>query len=363
MSETISSETGTAIGSGQERILEIRDASVTYQMSRGESRVLDNVSCDINQGEILGIVGESGSGKSMFASSIIDMVEDPGITRGDVTYYPPDGQPIDMLSLSDEELRSVRWEEISYVMQASQSGFNPTMKIGDHFEETIRAHGMDLEEHMDHGRKLLSDMYLNPEQVMSSYPGELSGGMKQRALIALGLVLDPNVLILDEPTASLDLLMQRSIVSLIEDMQDEYGWTVIFVTHDLPLLTDIADRIGVMYAYELIEIGPIEDMLNNPSHPYTRALLNAVPNISAHLEEMAPIPGSSPDPVNVPTGCSYHPRCPLADSRCRQNDPSFHRVNDDHRSKCFYWEDAPDAVKIADPKYGTFGLSPEENNE
>jgi len=361
MTATIPEGTETGTGSDKEIILEIRDTSVTFDMARGETRVLDSVSLDIERGEVIGVVGESGSGKSMFASSIVDMVVDPGRTVGDITYHPDDGDSITLSSLTDEEMRSVRWEEIAYIMQAAESGFNPTMKIGGHFEETIEAHDASMEDRMSYARTLLSDMYLNPEQILSSYPGELSGGMKQRALIALGLVLDPDVLILDEPTASLDILMQRSIVNLLTELQEKHGWTILFVSHDLPLVSDIADRIAVMYAYDLIEVGQTEDILNNASHPYTRALLNAVPNVSAELDDMSAIPGSSPDPVNVPDGCSYHPRCPLADSQCHEMDPSRHEVSDRHWAKCFYWEEAPEAVPIADRRHGSFGLSIRED--
>lgn len=327
-------------------VLTVRDVSVTYSMDRGESRVLDRVSIDIQRGEALGIVGESGSGKSMFASSIIDAVEDPGVVRGKIIYYPPEGSPIDLLSLTGEEMRGVRWEEIAMVMQAAQSGFNPTMTIRGHFIETIEAHDGDLDERMAYGRELLSDMYMDPDRVLGSYPKDLSGGMKQRALIALGLVLEPSVLILDEPTGALDLLMQRSIVALLKKLQDKYEWTMLFITHDLPLISDISDRIAVMYTYQFAEIRPTEELLNDPAHPYTRALLTAVPNISADYETMSPIPGSSPDPVEVPEGCSYHPRCPIAQEECRSHDPDLTDDTGDgtNKIKCFYPEKSRNEV-------------------
>lgn len=298
----------------------------------------------IYRNEILGIVGESGSGKSMFASALLDAIERPGILSGEVIYYPPDGDPFNICELSEDELKKFRWEEISLVFQGAMDSFNPTMAIGDHFEETLRAHDYNVAEGMAYGRELLAELYLDPERVMQSYPHELSGGMQQRALIALSLLLKPNVLVMDEPTAALDLLMQRSITSLLAKLHEEYGITMIFITHDLPLVADLADRLAVMYAFEFVEIGPCYDILKNAAHPYTRALLKAVPNLSSSIEEMQPIQGDSPDPVNVPEGCSYHVRCPLADERCAASDPPFHTVTDQHETACYYWQEAQEEI-------------------
>jgi oligopeptide/dipeptide ABC transporter ATP-binding protein len=309
-------------------------------MARGESKVVDDVDLDIRRNEILGIVGESGSGKSMLASSLLDAVVDPGTLTGSVRYHPSDGEPVDIVSASESELKRLRWEEISFAIQGAQSAFNPTMTIGTHFDETLRAHDADVDAGLDHARELLRDLYLDPELVLESYPHELSGGMKQRALVALSLVLEPDVLVMDEPTAALDLLMQRSIIGLLQQIKEKYGLTLVFVTHDLPLVADIADRIAVMYAFSIVELGPTEAILAGSAHPYTRALLNAVPDLSTPAAEVSPIEGSSPDPVDVPQGCSYSPRCPLADSQCLNDDPPFYEVGDEHVSACHYWEAA-----------------------
>jgi len=304
-------------------ILEVRNAGVSFDMDRGESRVLDDVSMTIDQGEVLGVVGESGSGKSMFADSILDAVVDPGQLSGEVIYHPDEGEPFDVLNLEPAELKALRWEEISMVFQGALSAFNPSLKLREHFHETLEAHDADIEEGMERAYELLSDLYLEPDRVLDAYAHELSGGMKQRTLIALSLVLEPNVLVLDEPTAALDLLMQRSIISLLGDLQEKYDLTMVFISHDLPLVAHLADRLAVLYAFEFVEVGETEDILAHAAHPYTRALLNSTPNLAAPLEEMRPIEGSAPDPVAVPEGCSYHPRCPLADEQCRENDPAF----------------------------------------
>ncbi|MCO8246735.1 MULTISPECIES: ABC transporter ATP-binding protein [unclassified Haladaptatus] len=347
MATNYRSTPGASTPPDEDVILEVRDASVSFSMDRGDSRVLRDVSIDVHAGEVLGIVGESGSGKSMLASAMLDAIVSPGQVDGEVIYHPPDGgEPMDVLSLSREELTALRWNEISFVIQGAQSAFNPTMTIGSHFEETLRAHDADRTEGMAFARELLADLYLDADRVLRSHPHELSGGMKQRALIALGLVLDPNVVVMDEPTAALDLLMQRSIIGMLEDLQAKYDLTMVFVTHDLPLIADLADRLAVMYAFDLVELGPTDELLDHAAHPYTRALLNAVPNISDRAMDIEGIEGSSPDPVSLPKGCSFNPRCPLADETCRTEVPHLHDVADGHDVACFHWRNAREEIPL-----------------
>lgn len=333
-------------------ILEARNVSVTYDLEHRDAMVLDDVSIDLRRGEILGVVGESGSGKSMLANAMMDAVEEPGITTGEITYYPEDGDPVNVLDLDRDALKRFRWEEISMVFQGAQSSFNPTMPIRGHFEETLEAHDYDVEEGMERARQLLSDLYLDPDRVLDSYSYELSGGMSQRALIALSLILEPEVLLMDEPTAALDLLMQRSILSLLEDIKQKYDLTILFITHDLPLVAGLADRLAILYAFELAEVGPSEQIVHDSSHPYTRALLQAVPNLDAPTDSMQPIAGTAPNPAHVPDGCHYAPRCPLATRECHDEKPPWIDVGEDHQSACFHAEDAEDAVPF-DLKGGT----------
>ncbi len=342
-------------------VMEVRNAKVQFGMSRGQAWVLNDVDMDVYRNEIMAIVGESGSGKSMFASALMDAVEDPGVLTGDVTYYPEDGgadddtlsadqigsfdqaagdDAIDVLELDGGELKQFRWEQVAMVFQGAMNSFNPTMKIRDHFHETIRAHNAVLEDRMNHVEDLFESLYLDPDRVMDSYPHELSGGMKQRALIALSLVLEPNVLVMDEPTAALDLLMQRSIMSMLRDIRDEFDLTIVFITHDLSLVAGLADRIAVMYAFEFIEVGDTRSLLRNAAHPYTRALLRSLPSLDSDIDEMEPIEGARPDPVNIPTGCSFHPRCPISDDRCEIEDPELVDVDPDHVAACFYTDQA-----------------------
>ena len=348
MSDNVShSVSRTRAGDEGSAILSVRDARVTFDMSRGVSRVLDDIDLDVERDEILGVVGESGSGKSMLANAMLNSVVDPGKLSGEVVYRPGDGgDPVDITTLDEDDLQRLRWEELSMVFQGAMSSFNPTMRIRGHFEETLESHGHDLDEGMARAERLLDDVYLEADRVFDSYPHELSGGMKQRALIALSLVLEPEVLIMDEPTASLDLLMQRSIISLLESLKEEYDLTLVFITHDLPLVTRLSDRIAVLYAFDLAEIGTTEQILRNPTHPYTRKLLKTTPNLDTGLDSIETIEGSSPDPVDTPSGCAFHPRCPLADGRCETTDPMLEPINEDgnHRTACHYWDQSAEAV-------------------
>ncbi|WP_459191923.1 ABC transporter ATP-binding protein [Halosimplex sp. J119] len=331
---------------GDDTVFELRDVTVRFGTDRGDSRVLDEVSIDLERTEIFGVVGESGSGKSMFASSLLDAVVEPGVLTGDITYYARDGRPVDVLDLSKKERNRYRWEQVSMVFQGAMSSFNPVRRIRTHFVETLSAHDYPVEAGMERARELIADLYLDPDRVLDAYPHELSGGMRQRILIALSLLLEPEVLVMDEPTAALDLLMQRSIISLIEEIKEKHDLTIVFITHDLSLVANLADRLAVLYAFEFVEVGPADRILRNATHPYTRALLNSTPNLDTHVDEMEPIEGSAPDPVNIPEGCSYHPRCPLADDRCLEDNPPAYHAEEDHDVHCHYWEDVPSTIPL-----------------
>lgn len=282
----------------------------------------------------------------MLALSFLDAVEEPGVSLGEVTFRDQTGTEHEILELTQEELRAIRWEQISFVFQGAMDSLNPTLSIEEHFLETIEAHDADREETMSFARELLREVHLDPDRVLHSYPHELSGGMQQRVLIALSLILDPELLIMDEPTSALDLLMQQSILVLLNDLKERYDLTVVVISHDIATISRLCDRLAVMYAFEVVEVGDVESIVTESAHPYTRALLQSIPDLRMDLDEMKPIPGESPDPANVPDGCSYHPRCPLATDECRSEDPPFFDVSPDHRTKCFHWEEAADAIPL-----------------
>lgn len=325
-------------------IIEFEDVSVSFPSGRGQARPLNEVSMEIERGELLGVIGESGSGKSMFASALLNSVTEPGVITGNIYYSQEDGDRVNLMELEGSEMRSLRWEEIAVVPQGAMSSFNPTRTIKKHFQETLSTHGHDEEDGMARARELLSDVNVDPEMAFQSYAHELSGGQKQRVLIALSLLLDPDVLVLDEPTAALDLVMQRRIINHLYDIRDKYDITVVFISHDLPMVMGFSERVGIMYSFEFVEVGDPDEILNNASHPYTRALLKSTPNLSSNLDDIAAIEGQSPDPVNIPGGCSYHPRCPLADDRCETEDPGLADIEDGHEVACFYWDQAQDAI-------------------
>jgi len=321
-------------------VLRAEDLSVVYKMPRGIARVVDRVTIDFRVGRVTAIVGESGSGKTMMASALMKLVPYPGKIEGRILFRSDLlGGVVDILKLSPKELRIIRWREIAMVFQGAQNSFNPTIKIKDHFLDTARAHGLDEKIALEKACKLLELVKLDPERVLESYPHQLSGGMKQRTLIALSLLLDPKVLILDEPTSALDLISQKVLIDLLKDIHERYHMTMIFITHDLPLIAGLAHYVAVMYAFKVVEFGPIDKIIRNPRHPYTVGLLKAIPPLRGELRFVKPIPGSHPDPVNPPPGCRFWPRCPLATDVCRKVEPKMVEVEKDHFVACHRWEE------------------------
>lgn len=350
MAETIPSSTQTERERVRgDNIMEIRNARVTFDMDRGRARVLNDIDLDVHRGEILGIVGESGSGKSTLGASLMDAVEDPGMLSGEILYYPEEGgDPISVTELTKRQLNYFRWEEIAVVSQASGNSFNPTITVKRHFIDTFEAHNVDKEVGLEDARERLRELQLDPDRILDSYQHELSGGEKQRAMIALSMVFDPDVLILDEATVGLDLFVQRTILRLLKDINEEYGITMIFITHDIPILAGLADRLAVMYAFNIVELGSVRDVLLSPQHPYTRLLAQSSLNMTIPIDEVRSLEGEPPDPINVPSGCPFHPRCPIADDRCTVEEVERRSEDDsDHEVACFYPDVATDRIPVS----------------
>ncbi len=321
-------------------IIGLRQLSVVYKMPRGIARVVDSVNIDIPKNKITGIVGESGSGKTMLASAIIKTIPPPGKILGKVLFKSPSLGEIDVLSLPKKQLKKIRWKEIAMVFQGAQNAFNPTIKIKDHFLDTAYAHGWyDKDAILDKASKLLEIVKLEPDRVLDAYPHQLSGGMKQRTLIALGLLLDPVVLILDEPTSALDTISQKVIVDLLRSIHEKTGITMIFITHDLPLISSLVDYVAVMYGFKIIEFAEIKEMLTNPLHPYTKGLLRSIPPVKGDLSKVRPIPGEHPDPIEPPPGCRFSPRCPVAREECFKKHPPLVQVGKEHWVACYRWSE------------------------
>lgn len=316
-------------------LLEVRQLTLEYPVRRGNLRALVDLSLSVKRGEVFALVGESGSGKSTFAYALLNLVPSPGrIVSGEIWV---DG--FNPLTADPESLRQYRWREVAMVFQAAQNVFNPVMRVMDHFLDTARDHGIgDVQGVLSWARELLEMVRLEPERVLHAYPHELSGGMRQRVAIALSLLLKPRLLILDEPTTALDVVTQAYILEILNDIRQQLDLTMLLLTHDMSVVAKIADRVGVLYAGRLMEVGDVETIFYRPRHPYTVGLINAAPSLVGDLENKRPIPGSPPDLVNPPPGCPFAPRCAYASGRCLEM-PPLQSVGDGHWVACHHWEE------------------------
>jgi peptide/nickel transport system ATP-binding protein len=315
-----------------ENIIEVRGLTVDFPLRRGTGRAVNNVDFDIPKGKITAVVGESGSGKSTLASAILRVVSSPGlISAGSVIYKGKD-----VLQYSKEELQKYRWEEVSMVFQAAQNALNPVMTVKEQIIETVQAHTKEMTEEdiLTKASKLLEYVRLEPKRVLGSYPHELSGGMKQRVMIAFALLMDPELVILDEPTTALDVITQDYIFDILAQIHKDLGITMMLNTHDIGVVAKVADRIGVMYAGHIVEVGDIYTIFENSDHPYTTGLMNAAPSLIEELKDKDPIKGSPPDIFNLPTGCPFNPRCNDARDICFKEKPTSVRRGDDHIVSC-----------------------------
>jgi peptide/nickel transport system ATP-binding protein len=306
-----------------EPVLELKGLSVDYGLGAAALHAVDNVSLVLRRGEVLGIAGESGCGKSTLAYAVTRLVRRPGlVTAGEVRYYPKDGAPVDVLGLDREQLRRFRWSELAIVFQSAMNSLNPVQRISTQIDHVLRTHrpGMGKDERAERIANLLTLVGISPDRA-SSYPHELSGGMRQRAMIAVALALEPEIIIMDEPTTALDVVMQRRILREIMQLRDRFGFSVIFITHDLSLLVELADTIAVMYAGRIVEVAPAPELYRRPRHPYSYGLLNSFPLLHGPRRELTGIPGAPPDLRAVPTGCPFHPRCHRAQELCGHEVP------------------------------------------
>lgn len=298
-------------------ILRVRDLRVYFQTRRGPARAVDGVSFDLHAGERFGLVGESGSGKSTTGLAILRMIKPPGQIEGGEVLL--DG--VDVLSLSEEPMRALRLATISLVAQGAMNSLNPVMRVRDQIIDALEDHGVPTQRaELDRRVQALLEAVGLRREVASRYPHELSGGMKQRVCIAIAISLQPRIIIADEPTSALDVVVQRQVMDTLRQVQEDLGAAVILIGHDMGLMAQFVDRLGVMYAGELIEVGPIEPLFEEPLHPYTRLLIACLPSIE-RKDVLEGIPGLPPSLLNRPDGCPFHPRCPFAMDRCRVERP------------------------------------------
>jgi peptide/nickel transport system ATP-binding protein len=343
------------------QILEISDLSVAYRTPDGDVRAVQDVNLTLNAGEVVGLCGESGSGKSTLAYGSTRLLRPPAIiTSGSVRYsgrrVTTGGDPVDLLAMNHRELRTMRWREVAIVFQSAMNALNPILRVEDQLLDAIRAH-LKMPRHEAHEKAAeLLDLVGIPRSRLRSYPHELSGGMRQRVMIAMALAADPEVIIMDEPTTALDVVVQRDILQQIVELKERLGFAILFITHDLSLLLELADRIAVMYAGRLMEAGVSKDIMRDPAHPYTRGLLNSFPSLHGARRELAGIPGSPPDLRDPLPGCPFVPRCGFAVPACGAVDMTLEPWNGAQRGSVVPEGAHLTACPIVTPKVSQEGV-------
>ena len=314
-------------------VLQVRDLRTQFLTDGGIVTAVDGVSFDLYPGESLGIVGESGSGKSVTALSILRLVPDPGrIVSGKVLFRNQD-----LLQLSDEEIRAIRGRDIAMIFQDPQSSLNPVLHTGFQIDEAMLAHGKSKDMARAHTLELLKKVRIPaPEARYKDFPHQLSGGMRQRAMIAMGLANAPEILIADEPTTALDVTVQAQILELLADLNRELGAAIVMITHNMGVVAGLCSRVIVMYAGQIVEQGPVEQIFENPQHPYTWSLLRSIPRVDAlRHERLRSIEGMAPDLLHPPAGCRFHTRCPFRIERCFTDEPELKEVAPDQVAACW----------------------------
>lgn len=317
-----------------EKLLEIKDEKLSFFTPAGEVKALNGVSFSMNEGEVLGIVGESGSGKSVTAYSIMGLTAYPGKLIGGTIYF--NGHQIE--KMNEKEMRKIRGNEVSIIFQDPMTSLNPVYTIGNQITEVIRLHtGKSKKEAYDRAKELLELVGINePTKRLKQYPHELSGGMRQRVMIAIALACEPKLLIADEPTTALDVTIQAQILELMQELRQKLGMSIIMITHDLGVVASMCERIAVMYAGHIVEYGTADEIFYEPKHEYTKGLINSIPKLSAQeIERLVPIEGQPVDLLNPPAGCPFAPRCANCMKICLREMPPKTELSDTHYSHCW----------------------------
>ncbi|AHF80981.1 ABC transporter ATP-binding protein [Thermococcus paralvinellae] len=310
-------------------LLQIKDLYVNFRTLWGIAKVLNGVNLTIHKGEVFGLVGETGCGKSVTALSILRLLPSNAEVSGKILFKGEN-----LLEKSEEEMRKIRGKEISIIFQDPMTSLNPLFKIKDQMIDVIMLHeGLEKERAIEHAKKLLKAVGLPADRVLNSYPHELSGGMRQRVMIAMALSSNPSLLIADEPTTALDVTIQKQILELILDLKNQYNFSVLLITHDLGVVAEVCDRVGVMYAGNIVEITETEELFENPLHPYTKGLLSVVPD-PRQKKPLKPLRGSVPSLINPPSGCRFHPRCDHMKDICKKAKPELIEYSSGHFVAC-----------------------------
>ncbi|MEU9439403.1 ABC transporter ATP-binding protein [Streptomyces sp. NPDC048304] len=322
-------------------LLEVRDLRVEFRTRDGVARAVTGVSYEVDAGETLAVLGESGSGKSVTAQAVMGILDMPPgrITGGRILF-----QGRDLLRMKEEERRRIRGAGMAMIFQDALSALNPVLTVGDQLGEMFVVHrGMSRKDARARAVELMERVRIPAAaQRVRDYPHQFSGGMRQRIMIAMALALEPALIIADEPTTALDVTVQAQVMDLLAELQREYRMGLILITHDLGVVADVADRIAVMYAGKIVESAPVRDIYKAPAHPYTRGLLDSIPRLDQKGRQLYAIQGLPPNLMDIPPGCSFHPRCPLARDVCRTDEPPLYQVSGTRGSACHFWRECLD---------------------
>ncbi|MER3602440.1 MAG: dipeptide ABC transporter ATP-binding protein DppD [Thermus sp.] len=338
----------------EKRLLEVRDLKVHFFTDDGVVKAVDGVSFHIDKGETLAVVGESGSGKSVTSLAIMRLIPTPPgqIVGGEVLFRGKDGQLKDLTRLSEPEMRGIRGNDIAMIFQEPMTSLNPVYTVGDQIAEAIMLHqGKSRKEALELAAQMLDLVGIpEPKKRLSNYPHQMSGGMRQRVMIAMALSCNPSLLIADEPTTALDVTIQAQILELMKKLQEEIGMSILFITHNLGVVAEMADRVVVMYAGRPVEYADVVRIFKEPKHPYTWGLLNSVPKLSERAERLVPIEGQPPSLIDLPPGCAFAPRCPFALEVCTTADPPEYPVGSDHTARCYLYSEhaTPEDRRVAE---------------
>ncbi|MEU6087873.1 ABC transporter ATP-binding protein [Streptomyces sp. NPDC047085] len=319
-------------------LLEVRDLHVEFRTRDGIARAVNGVSYAVDAGETLAVLGESGSGKSVTAQAVMGILDMPPgrITAGEILF-----QGRDLLKLKEEQRRGIRGAGMAMIFQDALSALNPVMTVGDQLGEMFVVHrGMSRKDARARAVELMDRVRIpGAAQRVRDYPHQFSGGMRQRIMIAMALALEPALIIADEPTTALDVTVQAQVMDLLAELRREYDMGLILITHDLGVVADVADRIAVMYAGKIVESAPVHDIYKSAAHPYTRGLLDSIPRLDQKGQQLYAIKGLPPNLMNIPPGCAFHPRCPMAQDVCHTDVPPLYEVSEDRGSACHFWRE------------------------
>jgi len=317
----------------QDHILEIENLDVQFPIHIGTVRAVENVSLTLKKGEVMGLVGESGCGKSTLGFSIIRMLRPPGIISGGKINYHNE----DILKMNEKDILAIRGKRIAMIFQDPLTSLNPLFRIGDQFVETIQTHenGVSRKQALEKAGAMLERLGIARDRLFE-YPHQMSGGMRQRIMIGMGLILDPDLLIADEPTTALDVIVEAQFLDLLNELRADFNLTILLISHNLGIVAQMADRITVMYGGRIAETGESEDVFANPMHPYTQGLLASIPNIQLEQPELKTMPGAPPDLVDPPQGCVFNPRCPQVMEICKNKNPELGKTSG-HRAACWLY--------------------------